>query len=168
MKNLIRKYVKNDILYSLCCTLKLSLLAQVLWGGPWLSKTGICSRQDAKNAKSGSLISLRPLRLCARYSEFWLRLRRARFSAIILVDLIVIIDIRFRIQFLSRYAIPFFGPRSKIDELAAIGTERSIGIIFPLRFAVTGGALDPKRHSFLFSCPKSSQRKARQLRVFSP
>jgi hypothetical protein len=40
-------------------------------------KTGICSRQDAKNAKSGSLISLRPLRLCARYSEFWLRLRRA-------------------------------------------------------------------------------------------
>jgi hypothetical protein len=25
-----------------------------------LSKTGICSRQDAKNAKSGSLISLRP------------------------------------------------------------------------------------------------------------
>jgi hypothetical protein len=25
-------------------------------GGPWLSKTGICSRQDAKNAKSGSLI----------------------------------------------------------------------------------------------------------------
>jgi hypothetical protein len=29
-------------------------------GGPWLSKTGICSRQDAKNAKSGSLISLRP------------------------------------------------------------------------------------------------------------
>ena len=24
-------------------------------GGPWLSKTGICSRQDAKNAKSGSL-----------------------------------------------------------------------------------------------------------------
>jgi hypothetical protein len=25
-------------------------------GGPWLSKTGICSRQDAKNAKSRSLI----------------------------------------------------------------------------------------------------------------
>jgi hypothetical protein len=25
-------------------------------GGPWLSKAGICSRQDAKNAKSGSLI----------------------------------------------------------------------------------------------------------------
>jgi hypothetical protein len=33
--------------------------------GPWLSKTGIYSRQDAKNAKSGNLISLRafaPLR----------------------------------------------------------------------------------------------------------
>jgi hypothetical protein len=39
-------------------------------GGPWLSKMGICSRQDAKNAKSGSLISLRSLHLCARYSEF--------------------------------------------------------------------------------------------------
>ena len=48
---------------------------------PWLSKTGICSRQDAKNAKSGSLISLRPLRLCARYSEFWLRLCRATLIA---------------------------------------------------------------------------------------
>jgi hypothetical protein len=41
-------------------------LAQI-FGDPWLSKTGICSRQDAKNAKSGSLISLRPLRLCGRY-----------------------------------------------------------------------------------------------------
>ncbi|GEM_PF-5622100 len=30
---------------------------------PESSKTGICSRQDAKNAKFGSLISLRPLRL---------------------------------------------------------------------------------------------------------
>jgi hypothetical protein len=30
--------------------------------GPWLSKTGIYSRQDAKNAKSGNLISLRSLR----------------------------------------------------------------------------------------------------------
>jgi hypothetical protein len=27
-----------------------------LSGGPWLPKTGICSRQDAKNAKFGSLI----------------------------------------------------------------------------------------------------------------
>src|SRR4029434_9604478 len=59
-------------------------------GGPWLSKTGICSRQDAKNAKSGSLISLRPLRrrsghalrLCGRYSEFWLRLGRAGFYVV--------------------------------------------------------------------------------------
>ena len=42
-------------------------------------KTGIYSCQDAKNAKSGNLISLRPLRLCGRYSEFWLRLCRARF-----------------------------------------------------------------------------------------
>jgi hypothetical protein len=49
-------------------------------------KTGICSGQDAKNAKSGSLISLRPLRrrsghalrLCARYSEFGLGLGRVR------------------------------------------------------------------------------------------
>jgi hypothetical protein len=32
-------------------------------------KTVIASRQDAKNAKFGSLISLRPLRLCGRYSE---------------------------------------------------------------------------------------------------
>ena len=55
-------------------------------GGPSLYKTGIYSRQDAKNAKSGSLISLRPLRrrsghalrLCARYSEFWLQLYHAR------------------------------------------------------------------------------------------
>src|SRR6266536_5241761 len=50
-----------------------------LSGGPWLSKTGICSRQDAK---SGSLISLRPLRLCARYSEFWLRRSRVTFIAV--------------------------------------------------------------------------------------
>jgi len=28
--------------------------------GPWLSKTRVCSRQDAKNAKSGSLISCGP------------------------------------------------------------------------------------------------------------
>ena len=48
-------------------------------GGPWLSKTGICSRPDAK---SGSLISLRPLRVCARYSEFWLRLGRASFFVV--------------------------------------------------------------------------------------
>ena len=53
-----------------------------LSGGPRLSKTGISSRQDAKNAKSGSLISLRPLRLCARYSEFWLRLGRAGFFVV--------------------------------------------------------------------------------------
>ncbi len=52
------------------------------FGGPWLSKTGICSRQNAKNAKSGSLISLRPLRLCARYSESWLRLSRAGFFVV--------------------------------------------------------------------------------------
>jgi membrane protein DedA with SNARE-associated domain len=53
-------------------------------------ENGICSRQDAKhalsgvegNAKSGSLISLRPLRLCGRYSEFWLRLCRAAFSVV--------------------------------------------------------------------------------------
>ena len=53
-----------------------------LSGGPRLSKTGISSRQDAKNAKSGSLISLRTLRLCARYSEFWLRLGRAGFFVV--------------------------------------------------------------------------------------
>src|SRR4029453_10222648 len=64
---------------------------------PVASKTGICSRQaclersrkDAKNAKSGSLISLRPLRLCGRYSEFWLRLCNAepfavRFSLLLM------------------------------------------------------------------------------------
>ncbi len=45
-------------------------------------KNGIYSRQDAKNAKSGSLISLRPLRLCGRHSEFWLRFCRAGFSAV--------------------------------------------------------------------------------------
>jgi len=62
-------------------------------GGPWLSKAGICSRQDAK---SGSLISLRPLRrrsghalrLCARYSEFWLRLRRTRSFVVVYFSLI--------------------------------------------------------------------------------
>ena len=32
---------------------------------------------------------------CARYSEFWLRLPRASFSAVILVGVIVIIHIRF-------------------------------------------------------------------------
>jgi hypothetical protein len=53
-----------------------------LSGGPRPSKTGISSRQDAKNAKSGSLISLRTLRLCARYSEFWLRLGRAGFFVV--------------------------------------------------------------------------------------
>jgi hypothetical protein len=38
-----------------CYTLKFSLLAQIFrW--PVAIKTGICSRQDAKNAKSGSLI----------------------------------------------------------------------------------------------------------------
>ena len=58
-------------LHTLKCSRKFS-------GGPWLSKTGICSRQDAKRAKSGSLISWRPLRLCARYSEFSLRLYRRR------------------------------------------------------------------------------------------
>src|SRR5215831_11660719 len=35
-------------------------------------ETGISSRQDAKSG------SLRPLRLCARYAEFWLRLCRGR------------------------------------------------------------------------------------------
>jgi hypothetical protein len=54
-------------------------------GGPWLSKAGICSRQDAK---SGSLISLRPLRLCVRYSEFWLRLRRTRSFVVVYFSLI--------------------------------------------------------------------------------
>ena len=42
-------------------------------------KTRNCSRQDAKSAKFGSLISLRPLRpcsghalrFCGRYSDFW-------------------------------------------------------------------------------------------------
>ena len=61
-------------------------------------KNGICSRQaclersrkDAKNAKSGSLISLRPLRrrsghalrLCAKYSDVWLRLWRTASFAV--------------------------------------------------------------------------------------
>jgi hypothetical protein len=50
------------------------LQSRKLSGGPWLSKTGSCSRQDAKNAKSGKLNFLRLLRLCGRYPEFWFRL----------------------------------------------------------------------------------------------
>ena len=87
----------NDFLGEYCYSLKFSRLANfpVQRGYP---KRGICSRQaclersrkDAKNAKSGSLISLRPLRrcsghalrLCGRYSKFWLRLCRARFFAV--------------------------------------------------------------------------------------
>jgi hypothetical protein len=51
-------------------TSKFSLLAQIL-RGLWLSKTGICSRQDAKNAKSGSLnffATFAPLREIFRVS----------------------------------------------------------------------------------------------------
>jgi hypothetical protein len=58
------------------------LYIKVFASGLWQSKTGICSRQDAKNAKSGSLISLRPLRLCARYSDFWLWPGHATFFAV--------------------------------------------------------------------------------------
>ena len=41
-------------------TLKSWRSLRKLSGGPWLSKTGICSRQDAKNASRK--LSFRPLR----------------------------------------------------------------------------------------------------------
>jgi hypothetical protein len=52
---------QSDRLDSLFCVLCIAMLKNLcslrkFSGGPWLSKTGICSRQDAKNAKSGSLI----------------------------------------------------------------------------------------------------------------
>jgi len=42
-------------------------------------KIRFSSRQGAKNAKVGiGFFSLRPLRLCGKYSEIWLRLCRAK------------------------------------------------------------------------------------------
>src|SRR5215468_10758645 len=81
---------------------------------------------------------------------------------------IIIFVIQGRLGFAARDTISLLSPPPKIDELAAIGAERSMGIIFPLCFSVTGWALDPKRHSLLFSYPKSWRRKAPRLRAFFP
>jgi hypothetical protein len=67
---------------------------------------------------------------------------------------IIIFLIQGRLGFAARDTISLLSPPPKIDELAAIGAERSMGIIFPLSFSVTGWALDPKSHSLLFSYPK--------------
>src|SRR5215813_7002794 len=81
---------------------------------------------------------------------------------------IIVFVIQWRLSFATRDTISLLSPPSKIDELAAIRAERSMGIIFPLSFTVTGWALDPKRHSLLFSYPKSWRRKAPRLRAFFP
>jgi Formamidopyrimidine-DNA glycosylase N-terminal domain len=44
------------------------------------SRNRISARQGAKNAKFGIVFPLRPLRLCGRYFELWLRLCRVAFS----------------------------------------------------------------------------------------
>ena len=76
-----RRIRKSMIInFVLLCLRVFAACANFRW--PVVIQNGICSRQDAKHAKSGSLISLRPLQrrsghalqLCARYSEFWLRL----------------------------------------------------------------------------------------------
>ena len=71
------------------CYIKLSVtslrsqLAGKFSGSPWLSKNGICSRQERQERQVREVsISLRPLRLCGRYSEFWLRLCRAKFYVV--------------------------------------------------------------------------------------
>jgi hypothetical protein len=71
------------------------------------------------------------------------------FSArvLILSDFLIVIIIfvvQGRLGFAARDTISLLNPPSKIDELAAIRAERSMGIIFPLRFTMTGWALDPK------------------------
>jgi hypothetical protein len=75
------KFTKMNLLCGICTAIHQRVRClHKFSGGSWL--TGICSRQDAKNAKSESLISLRPLRLCGRYSESSLWLGHARFFAV--------------------------------------------------------------------------------------
>src|SRR5215510_16100882 len=81
---------------------------------------------------------------------------------------IILFAIQGSLGFAARDTISLLSPPSKINELAAIRAERSMGIIFPLSFTVTGWALYPKRHSFLFSYPKWWRRKAPRLRAFFP
>jgi hypothetical protein len=74
------------------------------------------------------------LRLCASHSlsDFFIA--------------IIIFVIRGRLGFAARDTISLLSPPSEINQLAAIRTERSMGIIFPLSFTMTVWALDPKRH----------------------
>src|SRR5262249_47717820 len=81
---------------------------------------------------------------------------------------IIVFVIQGRLGFAARDTISLLSPSPKIDELAAIGAERSMGIVFPFSLTVTGWALDPKRHPLLFSYPKWWRRKAPRLRAFFP
>src|SRR5262245_21227799 len=90
---------------------------------------------------------------------------------LILSNFLVVISIfviQGRFGFAARDAISLRCPSPKIDQLAAVGAEGPMGIIFPLCFSVTGWALDPKRHLLLFSYLKWWRRKAPRLRLFFP
>jgi hypothetical protein len=64
LKNLTRKYAKNDILYSLCCTLKFSLLAQILWWPVAIQNRDLLAprRQERQVWKSNFFAAFAPLR----------------------------------------------------------------------------------------------------------
>src|SRR5262244_4448728 len=79
---------------------------------------------------------------------------------------IIIFVIQGRVGFGARDAISLLSPSPEIDELAAVGAEGPMGIIFPLSLTVTCWALDPKRHLLLFNYLKQWRRKALRLRVF--
>src|SRR5215471_17110354 len=79
---------------------------------------------------------------------------------------IIVFVIQGRLGFATRDTISLLSPPPKIDELAAIGAERSMGIIFPLSFSVTGWALDPKRHSLPLAIQSSDGEKLRDFELF--
>ena len=59
----------------------------------------------------------------------------------------VIAVIRFQLKLIPPYPVLFFGPSAEIDEFAAIGAERSMGIVLPCTLTMTSGTLNPKGHS---------------------
>src|SRR6266511_4008090 len=92
-------------------------------------KTRIYSRQVAKSPSSESFFTFAPLRLCARYSNFRLRLCRARFLAVktclryCLNHLKPVQRLRILIQHLLALIVGHTMQRS-LDELPRVGISR--------------------------------------------
>jgi hypothetical protein len=83
----------------------------------------------------------------SRFLHSWLRLRCAGCSAVVLFGVrLVIAVVNHPTRFSTRHPISLIDPRSKIDELATFGTERTMRVVFPGDLGAADGAFYSRRH----------------------